>query len=55
MGCQWTFRFSRENDLIMNGVLHDELLPYVGGGVKIISIRRCPFAQKNGLSGGYKT
>ena len=58
MGCERTFWCSRENDLIMNDVLHDELLPRRGErveGVKIISIRRRPFALKNVPSRDYKT
>jgi hypothetical protein len=50
MSCERTFRCSRENDLIMNGALHDELLPQCGErveGVKIISIRRDAFTLKN--------
>jgi hypothetical protein len=58
MGCEWTFRFSQENDLIMDDELHDGLLPRRGSGWKefeIISIRHRPFARKNGPSRGYKT
>jgi hypothetical protein len=51
MSCERAFRRSRENDLVMNGALHDELLPQSGGGwegVEIISIRRDAFALKSG-------
>jgi hypothetical protein len=58
MGCERTFRCLRQNNLIMNDVLYDGLLPRRGErveGVKIISIQRGPFALKNAPSRNYKT
>lgn len=58
MGCKRPFWRLRERDLIMNGVLHDDLLPRRGErleGVKIISIRHRPFGLKSAPSRDYKT
>lgn len=58
MGCKRPFWRLRERDLIMTGVLHDDLLPRHGErveGVKIISLRRRPFDLKSAPSRDYKT
>src|SRR5215469_10400667 len=58
MACKRSFWRLRERDLIMNGVLHDDLLPRRGErveGVKIISIQRRPFDLKSAPSRDYKT